>query len=66
MSKILRRLLTLLFVAGLVVALGYGLSPKPVEVDWVLLERGAIRVTVDQDGKTRIRERYIVSVERLV
>jgi HlyD family secretion protein len=50
-----------LFVAGLAAAIAYGMRPLPVEADLATVERGAIRETVDQDGKTRIRERYVVS-----
>jgi HlyD family secretion protein len=35
--------------------------PRPVEVDLVKVDRGTVRVTVDEDGKTRIREKYVVS-----
>jgi HlyD family secretion protein len=45
-------------VAGAII---YGLWPAPVEADLARVTRGLIRETVDQDGKTRIRERYIVS-----
>ena len=53
----------LLYAFGLAVlaAIAYGLIPEPVEVDLAQAKRGAIRVTVDQDGKTRIREKYVVS-----
>ena len=34
---------------------------EPVEVDLAKVERGTLRVTVDEDGKTRIREKYVVS-----
>lgn len=53
----------LLYAFGLAVlaAIAFGLIPEPVEVDLAKAERGEIRVTVDQDGKTRIREKYIVS-----
>lgn len=50
-----------LVAAGIVAAVGYGLVPEPVDVDLATIDKGAIRVTVDQDGKTRIRERYVVS-----
>lgn len=49
--------IVLLVVAGIV----YGLWPRPVEVDWAEVTRGPMRVTVDEEGKTRIRERYVVS-----
>ena len=47
-----------LAVVGVVI---YAFMPKPVPVDLATVERGPLRVTVDEDGKTRIRERYIVS-----
>ncbi len=53
--------MTVLIAVGIVAAVGYGLIPEPVEVDLAKIDKGAIRVTVDQDGKTRIRERYVVS-----
>ena len=39
----------------------YAFMPQPVPVDLAPVVRGALRVTVDEDGKTRIRERYVVS-----
>jgi len=53
--------MAVLIAVGIVAAVGYGLIPEPVEVDLAKIDKGAIRVTVDQDGKTRIRERYVVS-----
>jgi len=61
MKPLMRRAATLIIATALVAAIGYGLLPVPVEVDFANVERGSIRVTVDQDGKTRIRERYVVS-----
>jgi HlyD family secretion protein len=46
---------------ALAVAIGYSFWPKPQEVDLVTVERGSISVSVDEDGKTRIREKYVVS-----
>lgn len=53
----------LLVLLGLALAgaIGYSFLPKPQEVDLVTVARGTIRVTVDEDGKTRIREKYVVS-----
>src|SRR4051794_16833433 len=51
-----------LAVAAIIVAgLGYAFLPQPVEADLVKVERGTVRVTVDQEGKTRIHDKYIVS-----
>ena len=44
-----------------VAAILYALRPQPVLVDVAVTELGAMRVTIDDDGITRIRERYVVS-----
>lgn len=60
-ASIFRRFLLVLLALAIVAVIGYGLMPAPVDADVATVSRGAIRVTVDQDGKTRIRERYVVS-----
>jgi HlyD family secretion protein len=35
--------------------------PAPAEVDLAQVERGPMMVTIDHEGKTRVRERYVVS-----
>lgn len=47
-------------VAGLAL-FAYALWPPPVNVDIVRVTRGPLQVTIDEDGKTRVKERYIVS-----
>jgi HlyD family secretion protein len=39
----------------------YAFMPQPIQVDLVAVQRGDLQVTVDEDGKTRIREKYVVS-----
>ncbi len=39
----------------------FTLFPKPIEVEVATAALNALRVTVQEDGKTRIREKYIVS-----
>jgi len=51
----------LLVGVALVVAIGYSFVAVPLDVDLAQVERGDVRVTVDEDGKTRIREKYVVS-----
>ena len=49
-------------VALAVVALGIWLMiPRPVPVETALVTKGKFTATVDEDGKTRIRERYVVA-----
>jgi HlyD family secretion protein len=35
--------------------------PESVEVDVVRVERGPMQVTIDEDGETRVRDRFVVS-----
>ena len=60
--KITRRSL-LLAVIGLTLlgALVYAFMPRPVPVEITRVGRGPLRVTVDEDGRTRIKERYVIS-----
>ncbi len=57
---------------GAVVLIVLALRPSPVRVDTGQVERGALQVTVDEDGKTRVRDRFIMTapmagrVERIV
>ena len=62
MLRWLKRRMPLL-VGGLLAAaaIAYAAWPQPVPVEVARAERGPLRVTVDQDGRTRIRERYVVS-----
>jgi HlyD family secretion protein len=50
--------LGMLLVLGLIAA---GLWPKPVPVETAVASLGPLRATVDEEGKTRVRQRYIVS-----
>ncbi len=50
---------TLLIAVGLVAT--FAMFPKPIEVEAAKATLGPLRVTVQEDGKTRIRERYVVS-----
>ncbi|MFZ4777032.1 MAG: efflux RND transporter periplasmic adaptor subunit [Terrimicrobiaceae bacterium] len=53
----------LLYAAGLALAafIVTGLLPKPVEVEMGTVTRGPLTVSVLEEGKTRIRDRYVVS-----
>ncbi|HWP48443.1 MAG TPA: HlyD family efflux transporter periplasmic adaptor subunit [Candidatus Limnocylindrales bacterium] len=54
-----------LFYIGVILAILtviiYAFLPKPVDVDLAFVIRGPLRITIDEDGKTRIKERYVVS-----
>jgi HlyD family secretion protein len=61
LRKWIRRVLialALLAVIGLIVV---AWIPNPVEVEVAEVSRGALIVTVNEDGRTRVKDRYIVS-----
>jgi HlyD family secretion protein len=47
--------------ALLVVLLAFGLRPRPATVETARATLGPLRATVSEEGKTRIRQRYVVS-----
>jgi len=53
----------LLILLGVVVVGGlvYALMPQPVPVDLAQVDEGLVEVVVEEDGRTRIRDRYLVS-----
>jgi HlyD family secretion protein len=57
----IRTLIWTTVLLALILAGTYALIPKPVNVEVASVSEGPLRVTVQQDGKTRIREKYIVS-----
>jgi HlyD family secretion protein len=57
----IRRFLTTLFLAACAAGVVYAFLPKPVMVDVARVERGGLAVSVEEDGKTRLRDRYVVS-----
>jgi HlyD family secretion protein len=46
---------------GVVTALVFALRPTPIRIDTQVVERKDLDVTVDAEGKTRIRNRFVVS-----
>jgi HlyD family secretion protein len=61
MNKWLRRSALVVLAALVLGTIVYGFWPRPVEVDLGAVIQGPMNVTVNEEGKTRIRERYIVS-----
>ncbi|MBA5604131.1 efflux RND transporter periplasmic adaptor subunit [Duganella sp. FT3S] len=58
MRRALTILLAFLILAGLLV---WSLAPRPVTVQVASITRGPFEQTIDEEGKTRVRERYVVS-----
>ena len=47
--------------SGGMAILAWGFVPAPVEVDLGRVGRGSLAVTVDHEGKTRVKDRYVLS-----
>lgn len=53
---------TVLIILTVLGALVVAFMPRPVSVETAPVRRGAFEQTIDEDGKTRVRQRYTVSV----
>lgn len=60
-KRLLRRLLPVLGLLLLVSAVVWGLWPKPVVVELGMVAKRPLTVRVSEEGKTRIRNRYVVT-----
>ncbi|NUP12389.1 MAG: efflux RND transporter periplasmic adaptor subunit [Polyangiaceae bacterium] len=60
-SRWLKRALLVALAVGGIAAIAKSLMPKPVPVDVATVANGPLTVTVDEDGKARVKDRYVVS-----
>lgn len=57
-----RRRLTLALLGGaILLALFFGFRPQPVEVDVATASVAPLQVTIEQEGRTRVVDRYVVT-----
>jgi len=62
MSKSWRGRATYVLLAlAVAAAIGYGFMPRPVAVELAQVRKGDLAVTVDEEGRTRVRERYVIA-----
>lgn len=59
--RLRRWIIVIIITAGVILAIVYGFMPKPVTVDLVKVSRGPLKVTVDEEGKTRVKDRFVLS-----
>ena len=58
----MKRWLWIILLIAIVVAGAFmAMRPQPVEVSATAVSRGPLRVTVEEEGKTRLRDRFVVS-----
>jgi len=60
-AEMRRRILVVSMITVVGLGLVYGFLPKPVPVDVVAAKRGPLRVTVEEEGRTRVKDRFVVS-----
>ncbi len=60
MASLRRILLPLLLLGVLIIGLVLSLMPRPVSVDVAPVTKGPVVVSVREDGRTRVKERYVV------
>jgi len=61
MRPVLKRILLVGILAAVAAVIALAFKTRPVLVDMTGVARGPLQVTVDEDGRTRIREPYVVS-----
>jgi HlyD family secretion protein len=60
-ARRVKRALWTILALVLAGAIAYGLRPGPVAVETAAVARGTFLVTVDEDGRTRVKDRYLIS-----
>ena len=61
MVKWLKRIFWVLVLVAIIGGIAWSFRPQPIVVDTTSVLQGALEVTINEDGKTRIKEKYIVS-----
>ncbi len=56
-----RKLFVVIIIAVVVLATAYGFFPKAVDVDLVDVYRGRLQVTIEEEGRTRLKDRFIIT-----
>lgn len=55
------RILVWLVLAAVAAAFVWAFMPRPLDVATAVVQRGFLRITLDEEGQTRVRDRYVVS-----
>lgn len=56
-----RKLFVIIIILVAVLATLYGFIPKAVDVDLADVSRGPLQVTIEEEGRTRLKERFVIS-----
>jgi len=61
LSLEMKRTLMAMAAGAVLLALGWALWPKAIAVESAVIEKGPMRVSVEEEGRTRIKDMYTVS-----
>jgi HlyD family secretion protein len=61
MKRLLKYLKLLALIAVFALLIIMALWPKSATVDLARAERGSLTITIDEEGKTRVRDRFVIS-----
>jgi HlyD family secretion protein len=56
-----RAALWIVIAAGIIAAIVFGMRPQPLEVETIAARVAPMETTVEEEGKTRLRDRFVVS-----
>jgi len=56
-----RRIVIGVVITMVILAIGYGFRPAPIYVDVAKVMRAPLKVTVEEEGKTRVIDRFVIS-----
>lgn len=56
-----RTLSVSIMIIAVILATGYGLIPRAMDVDLVAAFRGPLQVTIEEEGRTRLKKRFVIS-----
>lgn len=61
MKAILKRLFLIVFVLAIVALLIFALLPSPLKVEATRPQRGALQVSIDEEGEARAHDRFVIA-----
>ncbi|MBE0425753.1 MAG: efflux RND transporter periplasmic adaptor subunit [Nitrospirae bacterium] len=56
-----RWIIIIIIMALVILLIAYGFMPRPVTVDFAETSRGPFRVTIEEEGETRVKDRFVIS-----
>ena len=56
-----RKLFVIITIAVVVLATAYGFFPKAADVDLADVTRGPLQVTIEEEGRTRLKDRFVIT-----